>query len=306
MTDHDGHEHVSVTDQHILATLRTLRPDAKGLRVMEAGCGDGTLLAYLHRHWPTPAGEALDLRGFDVVDSLTEPTDFPASTLTNLGKLAPHHDWDGRIHATTTTAPWPFDDDSMDVVISNQVLEHVFDYDHFFAELARVLTPGGQSIHVLPLRRVLFEFHLSMPFVHRATDHVTRAWLIERFTRMGWGTYRDFRGEPGMTPRAYAETRSDFIDFGTYYPTWRVLVDHAKANRLRISHRFTRHLYSQWVRRARKHPFADEYPTAPTPLRDIAAFAILPYLATITVVLEKPDVVDSWRRPPLRPGPQDG
>lgn len=267
---------------------------------MEAGCGDGTLLAYLHRHWRAADDvPGLDLHGFDVVDSLTEPTDFPASTLANLDRLAPDHDWDGRIHAATTTTPWPFDDETMDVVISNQVLEHVFDYDHFFTELARVLVPGGVSIHVLPLRRQLFEFHLSMPFVHRVTDHVTRAWLMERLTRMGWGTYGDFSHEPGMTRRAYAETRSDFIDFGTYYPTWRVLVDHAKSHRLRISHRFTRHLYMQWMQRALKRPFLDEYADArPTPLRDVAAFAVLPFLATITVVLEKPVVLDSWRRAP--------
>lgn len=292
-------EHVSVTDQHVLATVRTLRPDDRELSVLEVGCGDGTLLAYLVHHWPGgPSGAQIDAAGFDVVDSMTEPTDFPASTLKNLERLVPGYEWESRIKAVTVQDPWPFDDESMDVVVSNQVLEHVFDYDHFFAQLWRVLKPGGTSVHVLPLRRQLFEFHLSMPFVHRVTDHGARAWLIEQLTKVGWGTYRDFEDQPGMSRATYAETRSDFIDFGTYYPTWRVLVDHAKTHRLRIGHRFTRYLYVQRLQRARRQAFLGVYPTTPSPLRDVAAFAVLPYLATITITLDKPAVLDSWRRPP--------
>jgi SAM-dependent methyltransferase len=253
------------------------------------------LLAYLARHRPDT--EKLGLYGFDVVDSLTEPTAFPATTLANLDELAPGYEWAGRVRSATVSDPWPFDNESMDVVLSNQVLEHVFDYDHFFHELSRVLRPGGTSIHVLPLRRQLFEFHLSLPFVHRVTDYSIRTWLIERLTSLGLGTYPEFRDEDGMTPARYAQTRSDFIDFATAYPTWRVLVDHAKASKLRISHRFTRYLYVQRVRKAAGRQFLDDYPTAPSPLRDVASFATLPFLATVTMILEKPAVVDSWRRP---------
>lgn len=38
---------------------------------------------------------------------------------------------------------WPFADGSIDCVISNQVVEHLSDLDHFFGEASRVLKKGG-------------------------------------------------------------------------------------------------------------------------------------------------------------------
>ena len=45
---------------------------------------------------------------------------------------------------------FPFDDASFDVVLCNQVLEHVFNPDEFASELERVLTPGGRLILTVP------------------------------------------------------------------------------------------------------------------------------------------------------------
>jgi SAM-dependent methyltransferase len=38
---------------------------------------------------------------------------------------------------------WPFDDNSIDCVVTNQVIEHLSDVDHFFSEASRVLKKGG-------------------------------------------------------------------------------------------------------------------------------------------------------------------
>lgn len=40
----------------------------------------------------------------------------------------------------------PYDEGSFDVVVSNQVIEHLADTDTFVAEIARVLRPGGYAV----------------------------------------------------------------------------------------------------------------------------------------------------------------
>jgi SAM-dependent methyltransferase len=44
----------------------------------------------------------------------------------------------------------PFDDASMDVAIAIEVLEHIDGHDRFFAEVARVLAPGGVVMFTTP------------------------------------------------------------------------------------------------------------------------------------------------------------
>lgn len=41
---------------------------------------------------------------------------------------------------------WPFGNSSFDVVVSNQVIEHMHDVDHFISETSRVLRPRGYSV----------------------------------------------------------------------------------------------------------------------------------------------------------------
>lgn len=41
---------------------------------------------------------------------------------------------------------WPMDDGVVDLVTSNQVIEHVDDTDHFVREVMRVLRPGGAAL----------------------------------------------------------------------------------------------------------------------------------------------------------------
>lgn len=54
-----------------------------------------------------------------------------------------------------------FGDDSFDLVISMEVLEHVFDVPAAVSEIARVLKPGGEHIFTIPVR---------YPFPERTTE----------------------------------------------------------------------------------------------------------------------------------------
>ncbi|MEH6470966.1 MAG: class I SAM-dependent methyltransferase [Halopseudomonas sp.] len=45
---------------------------------------------------------------------------------------------------------FPFEDESFDSVLCNQVLEHVFNPDHFICEIFRILKPGGKLLLTVP------------------------------------------------------------------------------------------------------------------------------------------------------------
>jgi len=60
----------------------------------------------------------------------------------------------------------PFDDSSFDIILSQQVLEHVHNVEQYFSESKRVLSSGGKMLLEFPHRLVPFDTHTQMWFVH--------------------------------------------------------------------------------------------------------------------------------------------
>lgn len=75
---------------------------------------------------------------------------------------------------------WPLAEGSFDVVVASNVFEHLFDPFHSFAELARVLRPGGIAFVGLPLvtslRRRLALLAGRMPVTSEAAWFDKRCW----------------------------------------------------------------------------------------------------------------------------------
>jgi SAM-dependent methyltransferase len=57
----------------------------------------------------------------------------------------------------------PFPNSFFDLVISDQVFEHVLDQEKAFREIHRVLKTGGVSIHVIPAKWQILEQHILVP-----------------------------------------------------------------------------------------------------------------------------------------------
>lgn len=68
----------------------------------------------------------------------------------------------------------PFDNDEFDMVVSNEVLEHVQNHEEAFREIRRVLKPKGISIHIFPSRHTPVEPHVFVPL---ATMIRSMSWL---------------------------------------------------------------------------------------------------------------------------------
>jgi SAM-dependent methyltransferase len=57
----------------------------------------------------------------------------------------------------------PFEDNSFDLIISEEVFEHVMDQVNVLRELHRIMRPGGHALHFFPARYCLIEPHIYVP-----------------------------------------------------------------------------------------------------------------------------------------------
>lgn len=272
------------THAHLLAVLASALPSSAGVRVLDAGCGAGALLGLLHGRLPAvrPDLSPVEVHGFDVVDQSLHAVDPLDAALAALDAVDPHVAWRERLSLIGTTDPWPYADASFDTVVSNQVLEHVRDLDHFFGETARVLRPGASAHHLFPLRDYVWEGHLLLPLVHRIRSHEVRERYIRALSRAGLGKYQD-----GRDLEVFSTRHADYVHHLTAYRSWPELADAAARAGLRIDYGWTLDYYRQKARRVRGRPLQDRYERRPGAAVQVASFHLLKRVASVTVTLTR-------------------
>lgn len=167
-----------------------------GGRVLDYGCGAGAVVA---------AGLAagLDIRGADVFYAGSDAR--AEAERSGLLGGAVVEIREGRI---------PFPDASFDLVVNNQVMEHVEDLDGALAEIRRVLAPGGLVLSIFPSRDVWREGHIGIPFAHWFRKR-SRARFQYTLTlrRLGLGYWK----EQASTSRRWAADKLEWLDAHTRY-----------------------------------------------------------------------------------------
>jgi SAM-dependent methyltransferase len=278
----------SLTHQHLLAVINSEWSRLGGDRpisIVDAGCGFGELMDYLRVALQALHRDSIDVRGFDVSDSSVQTSLFPA--------IAAKH----AIPTIHACDPWPFASGSVDIVVSNQVLEHVADHEHFFAETARVLRDGGFAAHLFPLKHTIVEGHITLPFAHRIVSHDVRESYIRLLSRLP-GTRFRYRSHipnyPTLTVQEYGERHADYLRLYTNYKTQREIMAIAKRAGLRASFRYTDRYYLAKLRLMAGISACLTYRR--TPVRDSLATLVLRYLSSVTLFLEKADSYRSWER----------
>ena len=118
------------------------------LKVLDFGCGSGEVVGALRAAGVDAYGAETFYGGGDYAGVFE-------SSLFRDGHLCAIGDG-GRV---------PFDDAAFDLVLSNQVLEHVEDLEQVTAEIHRLLRPGGIAYHHFPSREVVREGHLGIPLL---------------------------------------------------------------------------------------------------------------------------------------------
>jgi ubiquinone/menaquinone biosynthesis C-methylase UbiE len=109
----------------------------RGKKTLEVGFGEGYGTDFL-------AKEALEITAIDMSQDLVDHA---------RAKYPKKNVWFMRGDATQ----FPFHDESFDVVVSSQVLEHVKDYQKFLREARRVLRPGGTALFATPNRKAMID-----------------------------------------------------------------------------------------------------------------------------------------------------
>jgi SAM-dependent methyltransferase len=150
--------------------------DRVGIKLLDFGCGGGELVksAYLR---------GIDAYGCDISfdsDWSNEATliELKATNRMRLtmgtasGNVSP-----------TSGKPYrlPFEDATFDVVVSDQVFEHVRNYPEAIAELHRVMKPGAAMLHLFPPRYRPIEPHLFVPF----GAFFRPRWWLQLWARLG-------------------------------------------------------------------------------------------------------------------------
>ena len=281
----------SVTHAHLLAAANTelhRRQPGPIIRVLDAGCGNGRLIGHVHQGlqtlWPD---RRVEVYGFDVADHGVQPAGFFDETIAALTALDEGVDWGGRLHLITTTQDWPFADGTFDLVLSNQVLEHVVDKPAFFAQIARVLTPTGASLHLFPVSECLYEGHLRLPLIHRLSSFDSKRDAIAALSRLGFGKYAQHREQFDVSLDEFAEEHADYVTHWTSYSSQREISRAVVGAGLRCSFRYTPDFYRQKALSMRRLPPRTRYRESHRGAIDSAAMSMLRYVSSISLVAEK-------------------
>ncbi len=187
---------LDVTNRFVLDFCGSFARQHPGVRILDFGCGAGRLVE-------AARAQGIDMRGAEIYYAGSQTRSEAAAT----GLLGT---WITEISGGRLDLP----DASFDLVVNNQVMEHVEDLDATLREIHRVLKPGGQLLSLFPSRDVFREGHIGIPFSHwfpqrsRLRFHYT--WMLRG---LGLGTWK----EQAPTARQWAIDKLEWIDRFTRY-----------------------------------------------------------------------------------------
>ena len=187
---------MDITNRYVLDFALRFAAAHPGAEILDFGCGAGRLVR-------AGLDAGLRIRGADLYyGGSNDRAEAQSAGLlgTAIGEIA-----GGRL---------PFHDASFDLVVNNQVMEHVADLDRALAEIRRVLRVGGLALSLFPARDVWREGHIGIPFAHRlprgSSLRFGYTWALRA---LGLGTWK----EQAPNARQWAADKLAWIDAYTHY-----------------------------------------------------------------------------------------
>lgn len=284
----------SLTHEHILSVINTelkSRPDQGSFRLLDVGCGNGIMLSYLYRSlkhlWPE---KEFEVYGFDVGDHETQAKGFFDKGLERIKTEIPNYPWADRMHLITQDQKWPFEDHFFDIIVSNQVLEHIFTPDHFFSELRRCLKDDGFSTHLAPVWECVYDGHVYMPWAHRFENKDNLEKFMYVFGLMGFGSYWHFKKRDNQKfstqkLKEWCTRNSKYVIESCSYMKINELTSYSQKHGFDLNFDHTMRYYERKFNQimGRKRQF--EYPEESSSIEKIG-FPFLKKISSITVNLK--------------------
>lgn len=258
----------SITHQHLLSAIASEVRERKAVTITDAGCGGGALMRYLRTALPEVLPNCeINVNGFDVSD------------------FAPHGNSNLKEGTLTVKigAPWPYSDRSIDVLISNQVLEHVHDHGFFFKETARCLKTDGVAIYLAPVRECLYDGHVCQPLVHKIRNRDSAIRMIGIFRKLGFYSKLHADILPKKQGQDFPEFAADYLSKHCNYISMREMKRAARSVGLKLSFDYTPSFYTAKLRALAKREPQSCY--SRHPLVDNMAAYLLRYISSVTMVL---------------------
>jgi ubiquinone/menaquinone biosynthesis C-methylase UbiE len=170
------------------------RDDLTGLRVLDLGCSTGYIADELHAAGGSVTGVDIDQPGL-------------AGAQERFASRVPFLCADGE--------QLPFPDETFDLIVFNQIYEHVVDPDAVMDEIRRVLAPGGVVYLGLGNKRQIVEPHYKLPLLSWLPQDLADKYM--QVSGKGDKYYERFR-----TLRGLGELCHDLV---VWDYTWTVLAE---------------------------------------------------------------------------------
>jgi SAM-dependent methyltransferase len=167
---------------------------ASGGRALDYGCGEGQTVALAR-------SRGLDIWGADTFGGFFAGW---AQSLLPQSRERVRRIENGR-------ADYP--DSHFDLIISNQVLEHVSDPEAVISDIHRLMKPGGTFIAAFPVIETWYEGHVGLYFGHRFKPGAARHLYFDLCHRLGFGLYRS----AGKTRSEWVSFAETFLDQSCFY-----------------------------------------------------------------------------------------
>ena len=173
-----------------------------GHKVLDFGCGRGGLVAELR-------ARGVDCYGTDVFYEGGDWRHLDDDPLLREAIVRPAAPGD----------PLPFEADTFDLILSNQVFERVTEIAPVVQALARVLKATGRMRHPFPSFEVWREGHIGIRFAHRFGPTQRRHAYVRALRALGCGYHCDTR-----TSRVWTDESLNWLDQYCHYRPYREIV----------------------------------------------------------------------------------